>query len=153
MDSDTSLTNVALQHLLRELAKGPSGFGNWVLDADSAGYQGLRSLSAAEASARPAERASIAAHVRHATYGLDLINRWAQGEENPFATADWASTWVEQPLTESQWDQLLQQLIAAAEQWSDAVAQQRTWDEISLTGAMASVAHLAYHLGAIAQRR
>ena len=31
--------------------------------------------------------ASIAAHVAHLTYGLSLMNRWAGGEANPFATA------------------------------------------------------------------
>lgn len=157
MTSDISLTAVAMQHLLRELIHGPSGFGNWLLDADSRGYAALTSLNGSEASARPTSpsdegRSSIAAHVRHTTYGLQLLNRWAAGEENPFATADWKSTWEERELSDAEWSELLQRLTKEATTWIEAVAAPRTWDEISLTGAIASVAHLAYHLGAIQQR-
>ena len=147
------LTRNAIQTLLNELIDGPSGFGCWVINRDERGLLGLLSkMSAAEASRPPGpERKSIAAHVNHLTYALSLLNRWAGGEENPFAAADWPGSWQVEEVNDDQWQTLIQQLAGEAHAWRDAVMQPREWDEIALTGAIASAAHVAYHFGAIKQ--
>jgi hypothetical protein len=38
-----------------------------------------------------------------------------------------------------------------AETWKRAVAARETWDDVAAAGALSSLAHTAYHLGAIRQ--
>lgn len=147
------LVQDAIRTLLTELIDGPSGFGCWVINREEPGMLGLlSSLSADQASQFPAPgRKSIAAHVQHLTYSLSLLNRWANGEENPFATADWEGSWQIDQVDNDVWQEIIAQLRSEAHAWSDAVTQPREWDELSLTGAIASTAHVAYHFGAIKQ--
>jgi len=138
--------------LLSELVDGPApGQGTWILDRDpSAGLAGtLDSLSAAEASRRivPGE-SSIAGHANHLLFSLTLMNRWAAGE-NPFQGADWQGSWKLQTVDDAQWKNLRRELREQGHAWMDALNADKDWDEESLTGSLASLAHLAYHLGAI----
>jgi len=153
MTIDLSLAQRALRNLLTELTDGPSETGAWVLGSGDAGLAGLlRSISAETASKPPADgRMTIAAHANHVKYGLELLNRWAGGEENPFATADWEESWSKQTITEDEWQDLVAGLQREATSWNVALEEPREWDEISFTGALASAAHTAYHLGAIRQ--
>jgi hypothetical protein len=96
-------------------------------------------------------KTTIAAHVDHVLYGLDLINRWAAGEPNPWADADWEASWRRTTVDDAQWRALRDRLRAAVQTWQRAVAARTDWDEISAAGAISTVAHTAYHLGAIRQ--
>ena len=153
MTSDTSLPLLALRNLLTELVEGPSDAGAWVLGRGDLGLTDtLEALSVEVASRPPASgRNTIAAHAGHVKYGLELLNRWAGGEENPFADADWPGSWRGQVVTQPQWNDLVAGLREQALAWITALQSPRKWDEISFTGAIASAAHLAYHLGAIRQ--
>ena len=135
------------------MVDGPSDTGAWVLGRGDLGLaDALQDIAAEIASQRPAiGRNTIAAHAGHVKYGLELLNRWAGGEENPFADADWEGSWRRQVVTEVEWKDLIAGLRAEALAWITALQEPREWDEISLTGALASAAHLAYHLGAIRQ--
>ncbi len=108
-------------------------------------------LSAADASARPGGRSSVAAHVDHVRYGLELLNRWAHGEENPWASADFAASWKRQQVSEDGWRELRAQLRQQAHDWMDAAGKLQDFSEVALTGSLGSVVHLAYHVGAIRQ--
>ena len=147
------LAQEAIGTLLSELVDGPSGFGCWIINRDEPGMLGLlKTLNSEQASQSPAPgRKSIAAHVQHLSYALSLLNRWASGEENPFATADWEGSWQIGELDDDSWQTLVAQLGRQAHDWKDAVTQPREWDELSVTGAIASAAHVAYHFGAIKQ--
>jgi hypothetical protein len=153
MTNETSLPLLALQNLLIELTEGPSEKGAWVLGRGDAGLVGLlRTVPAETASKPPAEgRMTIAAHAHHVKYGLELLNRWAGGEENPFATADWEGSWAKQTVSRDEWQGLVAGLQREAASWIAALEEPREWDEFSFTGALASAAHIAYHLGAIRQ--
>ena len=71
-----------LAGLLRELVDGPPGSFAYVLNPGDRGLlASLDELSAEAASAQPGGRSSIAAHVDHLRYGLELLNRWARGED------------------------------------------------------------------------
>src|SRR5205085_1324573 len=94
--------------------------------------------------------ASIAAHVDHLRYGLSLMNRWSTGE-NPFQDADWSASWRKTVVSEGEWQQLRSDLGAEASRWLDAVRKPRQVDETELSGMIGSIAHLAYHMGAIRQ--
>lgn len=137
--------------LLAELVEGASKDGGYMLNPGDEGLlRSLEKLSAVEASARTLTGSSIAAHVDHLRYGLSLMNRWSQGE-NPFGSADWAESWRKTAVSEPEWRQRLADLRAETSRWLDVVRQPREVNEIELNGMIGSIAHLAYHLGAIRQ--
>ena len=138
--------------LLRELIDGPPGETAYMLNQGDRGLlKSLDTLSAEAASARPTGRASVAAHVDHVTYGLHLLNRWAGGEANPWATANWSESWKRLPVTDEEWVKLRANLRGEAQAWMDGAGRERSVSEIEIAGMIGSVAHLAYHLGAIRQ--
>ena len=153
MNSSDSIFLGALSKLLAEIFNGPPGDEAYLLNPGDPGLlRQLDTISAATASARPISgKATIAAHVDHVCYGLALLNRWAAGEANPWATADWNASWNRAAVSEEQWNDLRKSLRHEADTWRKAVAARNEWDEISAAGALSSAAHTAYHLGAIRQ--
>jgi hypothetical protein len=139
--------------LLRELVNGARRDAGWILNGGDVGLlRSLDRLTAASASAVPAAGGtSIAAHVDHVRYGLSLMNRWAHGEPDPWATADWTASWGRAEVTEEEWAERRAELAAEAHAWLEALATEREYADLELTGIAASIAHLAYHLGAIRQ--
>jgi hypothetical protein len=95
-------------------------------------------------------RSSVAAHVHHLQDGLALLNRWAGGED-PFASATYAASWDHQHVTDVEWRHLREVLASEARAWMSAVGARREWDTPALSNVVGSIAHLAYHLGAIRQ--
>jgi hypothetical protein len=137
--------------LLRELVDGASKEGGYMLNAGDEGLlRSLEKLSAADASALTTTGSSIAAHVDHLRYGLSLMNRWSEGE-NPFESADWSASWRKTAVSDSEWSQRLAELRAEATRWLGVVRTPRDVNQIELNGMIGSIAHLAYHLGAIRQ--
>jgi hypothetical protein len=111
----------------------------------------LDKIPAADASRRHEGGASIAAHADHLRYGLALMNAWKTGVKNPWAGADWTASWKKIVVDEDQWRQLREALRQESHRWESALATARELDETALTYMIASIAHLAYHLGAIRQ--
>jgi len=148
---DVTLFREALVGLLRELVDGPPGETAFIVNPGDRGIlRSLAQVSATDASARPEGRSSVAAHVQHLRYGFELLNRWARGEE-PFADAKWAASWRMQEVTSDEWRELIAALEREARAWMSALSLRQDWDSTMASGAMSSVAHLAYHLGAIRQ--
>ena len=140
-----------LATLFRELAEGAPASGAYILNAGDAGVlRSLDKLSAAAASAVTPTGSSIAAHVDHVRYGLSLMNRWSAGE-NPFNDADWSASWRKTAISEDEWQKLRAQLREEAARWLNVLGTPREVQEIELNGMVGSIAHLAYHLGAIRQ--
>jgi hypothetical protein len=143
----------SLAVLFAELTDGPSPDAAYMLNAGDPGL--LRSLDrlSADAASRPSApgAASIAAHVDHVCYGLDLMNRWNDGEADPWSSADWTASWRRTAVTESEWSALRERLRHTTGRWREALQTPRTMSALELNGVIASVAHLAYHLGAIRQ--
>ncbi len=142
----------ALGTLLAELVEGASKDGGYILNPGDKGLlRSLETLSAAEASARTQTSGStIAAHVDHVRSSLSLMNRWSQGED-PFASADWGESWRKVEVSEPEWRQRIADLRAEATRWLGVVREPRDVDEVELNALIGSIAHLAYHLGAIRQ--
>ena len=140
-----------LAALLGELVDGAPASGGYVLNPGDPGLlRSLDTLSAAAASAVTPTGSSVAAHVDHLRYGLSLLNRWSAGE-NPFGDADWSASWKKPKASEDEWQTLRAQLRVEAARWLDAVRTPREVNEMELNGMIGSIAHLAYHLGAIRQ--
>ena len=145
--------HASLALLFAELIDGPSPDAAYMLNGSDPGLlRSLDGLSAAAASSVPVSGgASIAAHVDHVRYGLELMNRWSAGEANPWSSADWAASWRRTTVSDEQWARLREQLRGETRRWHTALQTPREMSALELNGVIASVAHLAYHLGAIRQ--
>jgi len=140
-----------LTTLFSELVNGASKDGAYMLNASDEGLlRSLDKLSATEASALTPTGSSIAAHVDHLRYGLSLMNRWSAGE-NPFGTADWSTSWKKTTVSDDEWATRRAELRTEATRWLEALRTPRDVQAIELNGIVGSIAHFAYHLGAIRQ--
>jgi len=141
----------SLATLFAELVDGAPKSGGFVLNSGDEGLlRSLDKISAADASLPTPTGSTIAAHVDHLRYGLTLLNRWSKGE-NPFKDADWAASWRKRTVSDVAWRQLRADLRANASSWMQTLRTAREVDDTELNGMIGSVAHLAYHLGAIRQ--
>jgi hypothetical protein len=142
----------ALETLHNELVRGTPPTGGYMLNRHDGGLlASLERLSAAQASEIISGGSSIAAHVDHVLYYTRLMNRWAAGEKNPWKGADWKESWTRPTVTQESWAALRLDVERALRAWSEAIRQPREVTETEFAGMVASVAHLAYHLGAIRQ--
>jgi hypothetical protein len=140
-----------LATIFSELVQGAAKSGGYVLNSGDEGLlRSLDNLSSGDASAITPTGSSIAAHVDHLRYGLSLMNRWSRGD-NPFRDADWAASWRKTAVSDAQWRQLRADLRTEALSWLEVLQTPRQVDEQELNGIVGSIAHLAYHLGAIRQ--
>ena len=137
--------------LFAELVDGAPEAGAFMLNRGDAGLlRSLDNLSAEAASASSEGGATIAAHVEHLRYGLSLMNRWSGGE-NPFRDADWSAAWQTSSVSDAEWERLRAGLRDEAHRWLSTLGTPRDVAPIELNGMLGSIAHLAYHLGAIRQ--
>ncbi len=140
-----------LPTLLAELVEGAPPTGAYMTNRGDPGLlRSLDKLSATAASKLTGNGSSIAAHVDHLRYGLSLMNRWAAGE-NPFDDADWSASWRKTRVSSVEWKKLREQFAEEAHRWLDAVRKPRELGEADLNSVVGSIAHLAYHVGAIRQ--
>jgi hypothetical protein len=148
---NTREITATLDTLFGELVDGASQGGAYMLNGGDPGLLGsLDRLSADEASVASAGGATVAAHVDHLRYGLSLMNCWREGE-NPFADADWTASWRISSVSDGAWRDLRAALRAEAHRWRETLGTPRDVDTRALNGMIGSIAHVAYHLGAIRQ--
>ena len=150
---DTTDITPALTRLFSELVDGASGHtGGFILNSGDVGLlRSLDKLSAADASRSVNDGATIAAHAQHVRYGLSLMNRWATEGGDPFADAMWDEAWKTVDVDLPKWNEIRNGLRDEAARWLMALGAPRHMNDVELTGTIASIAHLAYHLGAIRQ--
>ncbi|HEY1380785.1 MAG TPA: hypothetical protein VGF55_28545 [Gemmataceae bacterium] len=153
MTPTDSVFQRALSNMLTEIFDGPPGREAYLLNPGDPGLlRQLDAIDAAAASARPMPgKTTIAAHVDHVWFGLSILNRWAAGEANAWAGADWTASWQRTAVTDDQWRTLRAGLRREADQWRQVVANRTTWDDLGAAAALSTAAHTAYHLGAIRQ--
>ncbi len=149
----TADTSAALATLFSELVDGANRPGDaYILNSGDVGLlRSLDKLSAAEASQSANDGATIAAHVQHLRYGLSLMNRWATEGGNPFANAKWDEAWTTSRVDDGQWVEIRDGFRDQAHRWLRTLRSPCDTSVAELSGMVASVAHLAYHLGAIRQ--
>lgn len=145
----------ALLALFDEGFRGARGAGTWYVDNDpECGLLGtVAGLSAGEASRplAPGDPLTAASHVDHVRFALSLANRASRGE-NPYPTADWASSWAVRSVTDGEWADLVASLeseIADLRRYIEGGKPLE--DEMFATGIFGLVAHTAWHLGALRQ--
>ena len=123
-----------------------------MLNTGDAGMRvSLDKLSARDASRSANGGATIAAHAQHVRYGLSLMNRWAAEGGNPFADAKWDEAWKISAVDDNQWAEIRDGLRHETGRWLNVLKTPRELTGIEFSGLVASIGHLAYHLGAIRQ--
>jgi len=119
------------------------------LDPGDNFFATLESISAEDAS-RPVGSgcASIAAQLNHTIFYIDVALRYMRGE-NP-GKQDWASSWKRTEVSSSEWAELVATLRDRQQQLLALIDNNTHWDDDNVVGgALAFVAHTAYHLGQI----
>jgi hypothetical protein len=139
-----------LPTIFSELVDGASQPAYVLNNADAGLLRSLDKLSATAASHLTANGSSIAAQVDHVRYGLSVMNRWSAGED-PFADADWTTSWKKTRVTAVQWKQLRDELADEAHRWLESLKKPREIDQSDMNTVVGSIAHIAYHVGAIRQ--
>lgn len=149
----TTETSHALAHLFAELVDGTNTEGGaFILNSGDAGLlRSLDRISAEDAARSTNGGATIAAHAQHLRYGLSLMNRWAAEGGNPFADAAWDEAWKISDVAQPVWDEMRRGLADEAHRWLTVLKTPRDVTDVMFTGMTGSIAHLAYHLGAIRQ--
>ena len=142
-----------LTRLFSELVDGiTERKGGYVLNTGDIGLlASLDKLSAADASDSSNGGATIAAHAQHLRYGLSLMNRWIAEGGNPFADAKWDEAWEISNVDQAAWNEIRTGLRGETQRWHQHLATPREVDQVAATGLISSIAHFAYHMGAIRQ--
>jgi hypothetical protein len=141
-----------LEQLFSELVNGPSSSGAFILNSGDVGLlRSLDKIPADDASLSINRGATLAAHAQHVRYGLSLMNRWAKEGGNPFADAKWDEAWRISAVKVTEWDAIRNGLRDETADWLHVLKTPREVADVELSGMIASIAHLAYHLGAIRQ--
>jgi hypothetical protein len=141
-----------LTRLFSELTEGTHPKGGFILNTGDVGLlRSLDKLSAADASHSTNGGATIAAHAQHLRYGLSLMNDWGTNGGNPFANAKWDAAWKMSGVDAAQWQEIRDGLREEIANWKNVLNTPREAADIELMGIVGSVAHIAYHLGAIRQ--
>jgi hypothetical protein len=151
---DTKPMAPILHSIFRELVHGSPDRNarTYVVNQGDRGLLvSLERLPAAAASATHQGGASIAAHVDHLRYGLSLINRWGRGDLPPWPDMDWTASWRRNVVTDAGWQELRGALRREADAWATVLGSGREVSEAEAGWMVGSVAHLAYHMGAIRQ--
>jgi hypothetical protein len=151
--TDTTNFSAVLLTLFNELVHGSRDPRDrtYVLNQGDAGL--LASLDRLPAAAASLERGgpSIAAHVDHLRYGLSLLNRWATGTLPSRGDMDWTVSWRKNVVSDIEWRNLRDELRREADAWAGVLRTPRDVSDVEAGWLAGSVAHLAYHIGAIRQ--
>jgi hypothetical protein len=143
----------SLALLFSELVDGPPAEAAFMLNPGDLGLlRSLDQLSAASASKlSPAGGSSIAAHVDHLCFGLELMLRWSGGEADPWTGADWAASWRRTTVNDQEWQALRERLRSLTHRWQEELQTPREMSAFELNTVISTMPHIAYHLGAIRQ--
>ena len=122
------------------------------LDKGTSLFETLESISAGDASRRVAEKcATVAAQVEHVRLYLDVLNDMLQTEA--VAKVDWEEIWQSvREVTPEEWAEQKRRLRDSYERVRATLNNYERWQgEYGIAGALAILAHSAYHLGGIRQ--
>jgi hypothetical protein len=143
----------ALARLFSELVGGTEAAkASVVLNTGDVGLlRSLAKLSPAEASQSSAGGATVAAHAQHLRYGFSLMNQWAREGGDPFSDARWDEAWKISSVDERSWREIQSGLREEISRWSEMLSSRPPTSTRELHWMIGSIAHLAYHLGAMRQ--
>ncbi len=139
----------ALLALLDETFDNVRGY---YLDKGTSLFETLATLSATEASVPVGGKcATVAAQVKHIAFYLDVLEKSVRTGQ--FTRVDWGEIWrTIGSVTPDEWEAIKAELRTSYNGILNLVRDTTEWpSETEIGGAMAIVAHTAYHLGEIRQ--
>jgi hypothetical protein len=149
--SDQVSPNIIRDAVLMCLDEAFENVHGYFLDKGTSLFETLEGVTADEASQAASSRvATLAAQVNHTAFYLDATIRFATtgyGDERP----DWEGSWRVTTVNEDEWDALRENLRLQYGRVQELVRTNPVWNEMTVGGAIAMVAHCAYHLGEIRQ--
>lgn len=121
------------------------------LDKGTSMFETLATISAEEASVLVGGRcATLAAQVKHVAFYLDVVEKSVRDPNYP--PADWEEIWrTVSGVTPDEWDGIRAELRANYGRILRLIEDTPVWEEAHIGGAVALIAHTAYHLGEIRQ--
>ena len=136
-------------YLLTETFESPLKDGNAYLDRGTGIFMTLSTVSAENAS-KPAfpGATTLAAQTEHLRFYLVALEGFIAGTHT---SVDWDESWKLETVTPEEWDTLRADLHQTYRHTADLIRGFDRWDEDELGGALAILAHSAYHLGAVRQ--
>jgi hypothetical protein len=139
----------ALYALLDETFDNVQGY---FLDKGTSMFETLATISAEEASIPVGGRcATLAAQVKHVAFYLDVLEKAIRTRQ--FERQDWGKIWREtSAVTPEEWETLKSSLRESYHRFKALINETTEWsNERQIGGAIAVIAHTAYHLGEIRQ--
>lgn len=139
-----------LLSVLREAVEGQSGEWTYFIDKrpDAAFLGALRTLGADQAS-RVLGDTSIAAHVHHAAFAMAASAAAIEGDQTP---VDWKESWRVASVDDTAWRELVARVEREYRRLRQAIGTRASSSAAAFGEAVGSIAHVAYHLGAIRQK-
>ncbi|HYJ34018.1 MAG TPA: DinB family protein [Candidatus Binatia bacterium] len=122
------------------------------LDKGTSFFETLAGVSPAEASERAtAGSGSVAAHVKHVSYYLRVLQQALRGET--LGKLNWREIWEQdRPVSAEEWRAITEELRGELAGLRKLLEAPETWERDDTVGeSMAVLAHTAYHLGAVRQ--
>ncbi len=141
----------SIKKIIKEAFEGPpvpikeSWFTN--TEPDSGIFGSLEGISADEASVS-IYGATLAAHTDHVRYHMWGTNELL--EVGTFPKMDWGESWKITLVDESQWNHIQQELRHEYKRLLNSI-ESIEWNDLLANEITGSLAHSAYHLGAIRQ--
>jgi hypothetical protein len=139
----------ALYTLLDETFDNVKGY---YLDKNTSLFETLATITAAEASIPVGGKcATLAAQVKHVAFYLDVTDKSVRDPN--FPRVDWGEIWrTVSTVTPEEWQAIQAELRASYNRILKLIQDMPGWSsEDEIGGAIAVVAHTAYHLGEIRQ--
>jgi hypothetical protein len=124
----------------------------YYLNKNTSLFETLASISADEASIPVGGKcATLAAQVKHIAFYLDVIEKSVRDPNYP--KADWGEVWrTVSHVTPNEWQAIQDELRANYNSIINLIKSAPAWQsEAEIGGAIAIIAHTAYHLGEIRQ--
>lgn len=139
----------SLKVFLKETFDGPGGNGSWYTESKpgSGLFGTLEKVSAEEASTL-VQGTTIAAHVDHTRYYLWMVNTYMKGDKPKL---DWSESWKISSVDENTWSRFKVELQSEYTTLVENINSLTSLNEETSNGILGSLAHSAYHLGAIRQ--
>jgi hypothetical protein len=142
-----------LHAVLRETFEGPQAKWTYFIDnKPAAAVFGTIDALTAEDASRPlgAGESTIASHVHHLAFALAEAAAFVRGERDD---VDWSESWRVRTVDDAQWTALRERLRREYERLLRTIDDGAASSEEAFGGAIGLLAHAAYHLGAIRQKR
>lgn len=147
--TQSELFTSALINLLKETFEQVEGY---YLDRNTSLFETLADITAEQASIPVGGKcATLAAQVKHVAFYLDVVRQSMLNPDSP--DADWGEIWrTVGKVTDLEWQGIQNELRSSYTSMLEILPLAPAWpDEINAGGAIAIVAHSAYHLGEIRQ--